>query len=103
MIDFPTIKHKLSFFLDRKKQRVALDINVNSVTTSKNFEIPEMNETSTIRSLAILFQRNVITLLVDCKEASRLEVDFNLSKLYIQMDDPVVKLVSFCSDVNGYN
>ncbi|XP_037910379.1 cartilage oligomeric matrix protein isoform X2 [Hermetia illucens] len=92
MIDFPTIKHKLSFFLDRKKQRVALDINVNSVTTSKNFEIPEMNETSTIRSLAILFQRNVITLLVDCKEASRLEVDFNLSKLYIQMDDPVVKL-----------
>lgn len=92
MIDFPTIKHKFSFFLDRKQQKVTLDIASNTITHSKHFEIPGMNETSTIRSLALLFSGNSLTLYVDCKESSKLEIDVGLSKLYLQMEDPVIKL-----------
>lgn len=92
MIDFPTLKHKFSFFLDRKQTKVTLDIAANAVTHSKHFEIPGMNETSTIRSLALLFSDNTLTLFVDCKESSKLEIDIGLSKLYNQMDEPIVKL-----------
>lgn len=92
MIDFPTIKHKFSFFLDRKQRKVTLDIASNTITHSKHFEIPGMNETSTIRSLALLFADNSLTLFVDCKESSKLEIDVGLSKLYLQMEDPVIKL-----------
>lgn len=92
MIDFPTLKHKFSFFLDRKQTKVTLDIASNSITHSKHFEIPGMNETSTIRSLALLFSGNTLTLFVDCKESSKLEIDIGLSKLYNQMEEPIVKL-----------
>lgn len=92
MIDFPTLKHKFSFFLDRKQTKVTLDIAANAVTHSKHFEIPGMNETSTIRSLALLFSDNTLTLFVDCKESSKLEIDIGLSKLYNQMEEPIVKL-----------
>ncbi|XP_004522857.1 cartilage oligomeric matrix protein isoform X1 [Ceratitis capitata] len=92
MIDFPTLKHKFSFFLDRREQRVTLDISASGVTESIQFIIPNINETSTIRSLALHFHKNRIALLVDCKESDAHELDMNLSKLYIQMDDPVIKL-----------
>lgn len=92
MIDFPTLKHKMSFFLDRKQQRVTLDISENGQTESKHFEIPNINETSIIRSLALHFHKNKISLLIDCKEASAHELDMNLTKLYTTMEDPVIKL-----------
>ena len=93
MIDFPTLKHKMSFFLDRKQQRVTLDISANGAFDSKHFEIPHINETSTIRSMALHFHDNRIALLVDCKESAAHELDMNLTKLYTQMDDPMIKLV----------
>lgn len=96
MIDFPMLKHKMSFFLDRKQQRVTLDISANGATESRNFEIPNINETSTIRSLALQFSKNRITLHVDCKASTVHDIDMSLSKLYTQMDDPVIKLVSVC-------
>ncbi|KAH8251380.1 hypothetical protein KR032_010245 [Drosophila birchii] len=92
MIDFPMLKHKMSFFLDRKQQRVTLDISANGATESRNFEIPNINETSTIRSLALQFSKNRITLHVDCKPSTHHDIDMNLAKLYTQMDDPVIKL-----------
>ncbi|XP_036675876.3 cartilage oligomeric matrix protein isoform X1 [Drosophila suzukii] len=92
MIDFPMLKHKMSFFLDRKQQRVTLDISANGATESRNFEIPNINETSTIRSLALQFSKNRITLYVDCKASTHHDIDMNLAKLYTQMDDPVIKL-----------
>ncbi|XP_055847423.1 cartilage oligomeric matrix protein isoform X2 [Episyrphus balteatus] len=92
MIDFPSLKHRMSFFLDRKQQRVTLDISFNSVTTSKHFDIPNINETSTIRSLALYFHKDKISLIVDCKEVSKHEIDLSLSKLYTQMEDPIIKL-----------
>lgn len=94
MIDFPTLKHKMSFFLDRKQQRVTLDISAGGSMDSLHFEIPQINETSTIRSLALHFHKNRIALLVDCKETSAHDIEMNLTKLYTQMDDPMVKLVS---------
>lgn len=94
MIDFPTLKHKLSFFLDRMNQRVTLDVTANGATVSKHFELPNTNETSTIRSLALHFHKNRIAMLVDCKESSTHELDVSLTELYAQMDtDPVIKLV----------
>ncbi|KAH8403240.1 hypothetical protein KR222_008894 [Zaprionus bogoriensis] len=92
MIDFPMLKHKMSFFLDRKQQRVTLDISANGATESRNFEIPNINETSTIRSLALQFTKNRITLYVDCKPSTFHDIDMSLAKLYTQMDDPVIKL-----------
>lgn len=86
------LKHKFSFFLDRKQTKVTVDINANSITHSKHFEMPGMNETSTIRSLALLFSGNSLTLFVDCKEASKIDIDIGLTKLYLQMDEPVVNL-----------
>jgi thrombospondin 2/3/4/5 len=112
MIDFPTTKNKFSFYLDRKSKRgkshmilyglriltfsdiptVTIDINSQARIFSKNLEIPELNETSTIRSLAISFQQNAITLYIDCKETTKKEIEINLSKLYSDMEEPTVKL-----------
>lgn len=92
MIDFPTAKNKFSFYLDRKGKRVTVDINSNANTYSKYLEIPGMNETTTIRSLAILFSQNSLVLFIDCKEGARLDLDIDISKLYLNQDDPNVKL-----------
>lgn len=92
MIDFPTLKHKFSFFLDRKQMRITLDVASNSIIHSKHFNVANINETSIIRSLAFQFHENAVTLYVDCVEQSKLEIDIGLSKLYLQMDDPIIKL-----------
>lgn len=92
MIDFPTLKHKFSFFLDRKQMRITLDVASNSIIHSKHFNVANINETSIIRSLAFQFHDNAITLYVDCVEQSKLDLDVGLSKLYLQMDDPIMKL-----------
>lgn len=92
MIDFPSLKHKFSFFLDRKQMRITLDVASNSIIHSKHFNVANINETSIIRSLAFQFHENTVTLFIDCVESSKLEIDVGLSKLYLQMDEPVIKL-----------
>lgn len=93
MIDFPTLRHKFSFFLDRKQTRVTLDLTVNAHTHSKQLAIAGMNETSTLRSLALRFAGNRITLYVDCTESAHVDVDVAPQSLYQLMDgEPVVKL-----------
>lgn len=92
MLDFPSLKHKFSFFLDRKQTKITLDIASHSIIHSKHFDMPGFNETSTIRSLAFSFHDNIVTLYVDCVESSKLDIGIGLSKLYLQMDDPVMKL-----------
>lgn len=92
MIDFPSLKHKFSFFLDRKQMRVTLDVASNSIIHSKHFNVPNINETSIIRSLAFHFHENTVTLHVDCSESAKVDIDVGLSKLYFQMDEPIVKL-----------
>lgn len=92
MIDFPSLKHKFSFFLDRKQMRITLDTASNSIIHSKHFNVPNINETSIIRSLAFYFNENMVTLYVDCVESSKLDIDIGLSKLYLQMEEPVIKL-----------
>lgn len=92
MIDFPSLKHKFSFFLDRKQMRVTLDVASNSIIHSKHFNVPNINETSIIRSLAFHFHENAVTLHVDCNESAKVDIDIGLSKLYLQMDEPILKL-----------
>lgn len=92
MIDFPSLKHKFSFFLDRKQMRITLDVASNSIIHSKHLNVANINETSIIRSLAFQFHENTVTLYVDCVESSKLEIDVGLTKLYLQMDEPVIKL-----------
>lgn len=92
MIDFPAAKNKFSFYLDRKGKRVTIDINSNVKTFSKHLDVPMLNETTTIRSLALSFSENVVTLYIDCKDVLKDEMEFNLSKLYLDMEDPSVKL-----------
>lgn len=92
MIDFPAAKNKFSFFLDRKEKRVTIDINSNAKIFSKHLDVPMLNETTTIRSLAFSFSQNVISLSIDCKDVLKDEMEFNLSKLYLDMDEPTVKL-----------
>lgn len=92
MIDFPSLKHKFSFFLDRKQMRVTLDVASNSIIHSKHFNVPNINETSIIRSLAFHFHENTVALHVDCSESAKVDIDVGLSKLYFQMDEPIVKL-----------
>lgn len=92
MIDFPAAKNKFSFYLDRKGKRVTIDINSNAKIFSKHLDVPMLNETTTIRSLALSFSENVITLFIDCKDVLKDEMEFNLSKLYLDMEDPSVKL-----------
>ena len=60
---------------------------------SKQLATPALNESTTIRSLAVAFSENTISLLIDCKEVYKDEMEFNLSKLYLNMDEPVVKLL----------
>jgi len=93
MIDFPAAKNKFTFYLDRKSKRVTIDINSNSQIFSKHLHMPSLNETSTIRSLAVSFSENTIALYIDCKEVYKDEMEFNLSKLYLNMDEPNVKLM----------
>jgi thrombospondin 2/3/4/5 len=93
MIDFPAVKNKFTFYLDRKSKRVTIDINSNSQLFSKHLSAPMLNETTTIRSLALSFSQNSITLYVDCKSATKEELEFNLSTLYLNMDEPEVKLM----------
>ncbi|XP_053693296.1 cartilage oligomeric matrix protein [Sabethes cyaneus] len=92
MIDFPTAKHKFSLYLDRTEKRVTVDISSNTKLQSKYLEIPGMNETTTIRSLAILFKHKSLILFVDCNEETRLDLDMDISKLYMEMNEPSVKL-----------
>lgn len=92
MIDFPAAKNKFTFYLDRKGKRVTIDIISNSRTFSKHLDIAELNETTTIRSLAISFSQNIITLYIDCKDVIKSEIEFNLSKLFMDMEEPSVKL-----------
>lgn len=92
MLDFPSLKHKFSFFLDRKQTKITLDIASHSIIHSKHFDMPGFNETSTIRSLAFSFHDNIVTLYVDCVESSKLDIGIGLSKLYLQMEEPVMKL-----------
>lgn len=92
MIDFPSLKHKFSFFLDRKQTRVTLDVASNSIIHSKQFYLPNINETSIIRSLAFHFHENTVTIYVDCTESAKEDIDVGLSKLYLQMEEPIIKL-----------
>lgn len=93
MIDFPGAKNKFSFYLDRKSKRVTIDINSNSQIFSKHLEAPGLNETTTIRSLALSFSGNSITLFIDCKQVYSDEMEFNLSKLYLNLDEPEIKIL----------
>lgn len=93
IIDFPAVKNKYSFYLDRKSKRVTIDINANSQMFSKHLSAPMLNETTTVRSLALSFSQNSVTLYIDCKSAVKEELEFNLSKLYLNMDEPEVKLM----------
>uniref|UniRef100_A0A336N149 CSON009470 protein n=1 Tax=Culicoides sonorensis TaxID=179676 RepID=A0A336N149_CULSO len=92
MVDFPMARHKLSFYLDRQNKRITVDIQSNTKLYSKHLDALEIDEVSTIRSLAILFQPNSLTLYINCKEASKQEIDVNLSKLFANMEDPSVKM-----------
>lgn len=93
LIDFPAAKNKYTFYLDRKSKRVTIDINSNSQMFVKHLSAPTLNETTTIRSLALAFSENKISLFVDCKEVLKDEMEFNLSKLYLNMEEPSVKLL----------
>lgn len=79
--------------MDRKAKRVTIDINSNSQMFSKHLNAPSLNDTTTIRSLAVSFSENTISLFVDCKDVYKDEMEFNLSKLYLNMDEPDVKLL----------
>jgi syndecan 4 len=92
MIDFPAARNKFTFYLDRKGKRVTIDINSNSKIFSKHLNLPSLNETSTIRSLAFSFSENVITLYLDCEDVLKEEVEFNLSTLFNDLEEPLVKL-----------
>lgn len=92
MIDFPSARNKFSFYLDRKGKRVTIDINSNAKIFSKHLDVPMLNETTTIRSFAISFSQNVLNLYVDCNDVFKDEMEFNLSQLFLDMDEPLVKL-----------
>lgn len=94
MIDFPTAKHKFSFFLDRKNQKVTIDINSGARVYSKHFNVDTLHEDSTVRSLALVFQHKSVTLFMDCKKIGSQDLEVDINKLYEGMDDPVLKLVS---------
>ncbi|XP_055547230.1 cartilage oligomeric matrix protein isoform X2 [Wyeomyia smithii] len=92
MIDFPAAKHKFSFYLDRTEKRVTVDVSANTKLLSKYLDIPGMNETTTIRSLAVFFKHKSLVLFVDCNEGAQLDLDMDISKLYTEMNEPSVKL-----------
>lgn len=93
MIDFPTAKHKFSFFLDRKNQQVTIDINSGAKVYSKHFNAESLGEDTTIRSMALVFIKNHVTLYLDCKKIGVQDLEVNMNTLYSEMDDPVLKLV----------
>lgn len=72
--------------------RVTMDVASNAIIHSKHFNVPNINETSIIRSLAFHFHESTVTLHVDCTESAKVDIDVGLSKLYFQMDEPIVKL-----------
>ena len=76
-----------------------MDVQSNSNIYSKHLDAPDIDEITTIRSLAVQFQPNSLTLYIDCKDVSKQEIDVNLSKLYINMEEPTVKLVSLVLDL----
>ncbi|XP_058454904.1 cartilage oligomeric matrix protein isoform X2 [Malaya genurostris] len=92
MIDFPAAKSKFSFYLDRKEKRVTIDVNTHTQLYSKYLDVPEMNETTTIRSLAILFKQNSLVLYIDCKESSKLDLVIDIPKMLLNLEDSKVKL-----------
>ncbi len=91
VIDFPG-SNKFSFYLDRKLKRLTLDISSKTKVFSKHLDIKHLNESTTIRNLAISFQQNIISLNIDCKDVAKEELEFNLSKLFQNMEEPSVKL-----------
>lgn len=93
MIDFPSSRHRLSFYLDRKAKRITVDVQANGQVYSRHLEAEEIDENTTIRSLVVQFQHNSLTLYIDCKDAGKQEIDMNLGKLYSNMEEPTVKLV----------
>lgn len=99
MIDFPTAKHKLSFFMDRKDQRMTIDINSGQKVYSKHFQIDSLNETTTIRSLALVFRQENVTLFIDCKKLAVQNLDVSMTNLYLGMEEPVLKIVSVAAAV----
>jgi len=92
MIDFPSSRHRLTFYLDRKGKRITVDVQANAQVYSKHLEATEIDESTTIRSLVVQFQPNSVTLYIDCKDAAKQEIDMNLGKLYGNMEEPAVKL-----------
>jgi syndecan 4 len=69
-----------------------LDVAGKSDVFSKNFEIKDLNETTTIKNLAISFKDKVITISIDCQSVAEQKVDFKLSEIYESMEEPSVKL-----------
>lgn len=96
MIDLPMMKRKMSFFLDRKRQRITLDTTASGEINSSHFDVLPINESSTIRSLVFHFHKNRIALLVDCHPVAMREIELNLMSSYLQMDEPIIKLVRTC-------
>uniref|UniRef100_A0AAG5CPB1 Thrombospondin n=1 Tax=Anopheles atroparvus TaxID=41427 RepID=A0AAG5CPB1_ANOAO len=92
MIDFPESKNKFSFYLDRKNKRVTIDINTHAKVYSKNLILSDLNESTTIKSLAFAFHHSSVTVYMNCKQSSTEELDVNLSKLFASADEPTVKL-----------
>ncbi|XP_073822840.1 cartilage oligomeric matrix protein-like [Musca autumnalis] len=80
MIEIPMLKYKMYFFLDGKKHRVNLRIGTDDAWNLLHFETRLINETTAIRSLALHFHQNRISLLVDCKVASAHEIEINLTE-----------------------
>lgn len=94
MIDFPSSRHRLTFYLDRKGKRITVDVQANAHLYSKHLVAEEIDEATTIRSLVVHFQPNLLTLYIDCKDSAKQEIEVNLSKLYSGMEEPMVKLVN---------
>ncbi|XP_073822844.1 cartilage oligomeric matrix protein-like [Musca autumnalis] len=96
VINFPTLKYRMTFFLDRQQQRAILTISNDSLIKTLHFETSHfetsINESTTIRSLALYFRGNHISLLIDCKETSAHEIEINFTRLYTQTYGPTVKL-----------
>lgn len=93
MIDFPSSRHRLTFYLDRKGKRITVDVQANAQLYSKHLESSEIDEATTIRSLVVQFQPSSLTLYIDCKDAAKQEIEVDLGKLYSNMEEPTVKLV----------
>lgn len=96
MIDFPSAKHKFSFFLDRKSKKVTIDINSGSRVYSKHFNVESLTEDGVIRSVALMFKQGGVTLFLDCKKIGEQDLEADINRLYLNMEDPIVKIVRSC-------